>query len=88
MEARNRICADRPQHTVPTGNRGELDRAQYHAGAGAAVAEAVACDVARMVTIPKVLRHLRLWVRHAIAKRRCSDGNRRARAGRTAWSAS
>jgi hypothetical protein len=51
------------------GNRGELDRARDLAGAGAAVMEAVACDVARMVMILKVLRHLRARLRYATAKR-------------------
>ena len=47
----------------------ELDRARDRAGAGAAVMEALACDVARMVTSLKVLRHLRLRLRYATAKR-------------------
>lgn len=57
------------KHPVPAGNGGELDRARDRAGTGAAVMETVACDVARMVTILKVLRHLRSRPHHATAKR-------------------
>ncbi len=50
------------------GNRGEFGRAREPAGAGAPAMGALARDIARMVTILKVLRHLVARLRHATAK--------------------